>query len=284
MSTPLSEHSSAALDVIERTRKAFPAKYSPQILEAIAAEIRIRLLADPLVVDPFGGVGGIHALEQLVNCRTLAVELEPEFAACHERTVCGDSRRVAELLPDHVGKVDVLAFSPAYGNRFADQYLGSENEKCRGCMGTGTELIDIENDPGGSRDTTPVPTGAQCTRCDGTGKAKSSRAGYAIAKGARLTAGSGASLAWGQRYRETHGLVLERLPQMLAPGGLWLVNVSSIEKDKRYAGVMEWWVGQLAKHARVVDLVPIETARYGFGQNADARVPVEHLIVAEAPA
>lgn len=81
------------------------------------------------VLDPFGGIGGIHKLQQYVACRTIAVELEPEWASAHPDTICGDSTALDELLGDE--QFDVIATSPAYGNRLADDYRASDPESRR---------------------------------------------------------------------------------------------------------------------------------------------------------
>lgn len=254
---------------LDRIRKEFPAKFTPTILDRIADELRVRMLADPLILDPFAGIGGVHGLRDRYPCRTVGIDLEPEFAACHPDTLCGDSRHAGSLLFDAgVGRPDVLVTSPAYGNRFADQYLGSDTEKCRDCKGLG-QITSSTYPP------------SLCKRCDGSGNAPSKRANYAIAKGATLTPGSGAALQWGQRYRETHELIVRRLVADIgAP--LWIVNVSSSIRGEGYVPVTEWWVTMLARYLTVVDLVAVETPRMGFGANGDARVPVEHIIVAEA--
>lgn len=287
--------------------RAFPAKYSAPIVDAIEAELAARFLHTARILDPFGGVGGVHQLADRLPVTTVAIDIEAEQAALHPRTVHGDSRRVTSLvpqlraltdpgLPPDVGwrGFDAIVTSPAYGNRLADQYLGSDNEKCRRCDGqgwlhdcTGKALTDAERADGhadcslsGCPNCTP-PGG-----CGGTGKSPSKRMGYAIALGRRLTLGSGAALHWGDRYRKVHRDVLREVQLLLRPGGWWLVNVSSfLETDDdgdAYRPVMEWWVEEIAVRARIVRLVAIPTARLRFGQNAERRVPVEHLIVAQA--
>lgn len=106
-----------------------PAKFTPSILEAIAELVRaeaLRLGRSPLVLDPFAGVGGIHRLEDVLGVgRTVGVELEPEWAAAHPRTLVGDATR----LPLGAASVDVVATSPAYGNRMADSYDGRDGSR-----------------------------------------------------------------------------------------------------------------------------------------------------------
>ena len=65
-----------------------PARFSDPLIAAFATHLpRDRY---PLVLDPFSGAGGIHALPN----RTVGVELEPEWAALHPDTVVGDARNL----------------------------------------------------------------------------------------------------------------------------------------------------------------------------------------------
>jgi len=81
----------------------------------------------PIVLDPFAGVGGIHSL---ANCqKTVGIELEIEWASAHPGTICGDSAELLQSVPDD--SVDMIATSPAYGNRFADQYLPPATDKSK---------------------------------------------------------------------------------------------------------------------------------------------------------
>lgn len=278
----------------------FPAKFSASVVDALEDELRTRRLGLGIVLDPFAGVGGVHELaDRLPGLVTVGVELEPEFAAVHERTIRGDSRDLPALLPqlrDAVAAAqghpqhryatdlfNIVVTSPAYGNRLADQYLGSDNEKCRKCMGRGWTLSKgVEHDTDDLDNVDPLFRD-ECGKCGGSGKSKSKRQGYAIAKGAKLSPGSGAALPFGPKYMDLHRTVFESVAKVTAPGRtLWLVNVSSFIRDHLYVGTMEWWVGEVARHARVVDLRPVDTPRHGHGQNRDARVPAEHIIIAES--
>lgn len=248
---------------IDEIRRKFPAKFSAPILEQIALELRARLIMGT-VLDPYGGIGGIHALRDAVpGLDTVAVEIEPEFAACHPDTLCGDSRLLGEVLGDRAGTITAVVTSPDYGNRLADQYLGSENEKCRRCDGFGTNT-----------------DGDRCSNCAGSGKAPSRRMGYAIALGRKCDPRSGARYQFGKKYRDLHLGILGAVVDTVPPGTLLIYNVSSSIAEKGYRPVMEWWVTEIARRADIKALVPIETDRLKFGANYDARVPAEHLIIA----
>lgn len=107
-----------------------PAKFSPAIVEAIRSTVE----ADhdysgrtvTRVLDPFAGVGGIHAIRREPEILTLGVELEHEWAAMHEHNVQGDA---TNLNPSLYGLFDVIATSPAYGNRMADRYDGRDGSR-----------------------------------------------------------------------------------------------------------------------------------------------------------
>ena len=103
-----------------------PAKFSVAVLDAIR-EIADGLLPDGArVLDPFAGVGGIHSLAEPMGWETWGVELEPEWAAQHPRTVCGDSTRLGTIVEEGLipSVFDAIVTSPAYGNRMADAYAG----------------------------------------------------------------------------------------------------------------------------------------------------------------
>lgn len=98
-----------------------PAKFSAPVLAAVERVAAQRLASPARILDPFAGVGGIHALARH-GWETVGVEIEPEWAASHPATVCGDSL----LLVDRFGpgSFDAVITSPAYGNRMADAYAG----------------------------------------------------------------------------------------------------------------------------------------------------------------
>jgi len=95
-----------------------PAQYSDGVMKAIHSEVRRRVDVGSRLLDPFAGLGNIHALAPEYD--THGVELEPEWAASHARTVEGD----ATDLPFENSSFDAVVTSPCYGNRMADTYLG----------------------------------------------------------------------------------------------------------------------------------------------------------------
>jgi tRNA G10 N-methylase Trm11 len=80
------------------------------------------------VLDPFAGAGGIHKLMgTLDGFEAFGVELEPEWASCHPRTIIGN----ALALPFSEGSFDAICTSPTYGNRLADHHNASDPESRR---------------------------------------------------------------------------------------------------------------------------------------------------------
>ena len=99
-----------------------PAKFSAPIL-AVLNEV---VPDGSLILDPFAGVGGIHALQNQFSGRlTVGVELEPEWARAHKRTIIGSALR----LPFTRNLFDVIATSPAYGNRMADHHDARDSSR-----------------------------------------------------------------------------------------------------------------------------------------------------------
>lgn len=114
-----------------------PARYSKQLIPLFS-----RLLGSyangKRVLDPFAGVGGIHALRD-DGYDTTGVELEPEWANLHEHTSVGD----ATDLPFGDEEFDAVVTSPAYGNRLADSYNSSDPHLRRSYrFDLGRELTD----------------------------------------------------------------------------------------------------------------------------------------------
>lgn len=177
----------------------------------------------------------------------------------------------------------------------SDSYLGSDNEKCRGKGRYGCDGGWATNSDGsrvqatiGGRGHGEQTFDQRCENCGGTGKARSKRQGYVFAKGDRLTPGSGAAVAFGRRYKMIHQRIMDGCARFAdehrdhTQPFWWVINVSSFIKDDAYVGVMEWWVGEVARHATVVELRPVDTPRHGMGANADKRVPAEHIIIARS--
>jgi len=100
-----------------------PARFSRDLLPKFAQFLE----AGWHVLDPFAGVGGIHDLRQLVDIKTVGVELEPEWAEKHPDTQVGSALDLQ--FDDEM--FDAIVTSPTYGNRLADHHEASDPEKRR---------------------------------------------------------------------------------------------------------------------------------------------------------
>lgn len=90
-----------------------PARYSAGLVPVLATQ----LVGATNVLDPMAGVGGIHEIGRRAGVAiSVGVELEPEWANAHPRTIRGDARS----LPFPTRAFAVVCVSPAYGNRMAD--------------------------------------------------------------------------------------------------------------------------------------------------------------------
>lgn len=93
------------------------AKFSAPILEELKQHV------DPTwkILDPFAGTGLVHSLAN----DTWGVEIEPEWASMHERTIVGDAR----ALPFADDSFDAVVTSCCYGNRMADSHNAKDGSR-----------------------------------------------------------------------------------------------------------------------------------------------------------
>ena len=102
-----------------------PARYSPELVPVFAELLRTYSRPDARVLDPFAGTGRIHELHPEFD--TVGIEIEPEWAQLHERTLLG----TALDLPFDADEFDAVVTSPTYGNRLADSHNASDPERRR---------------------------------------------------------------------------------------------------------------------------------------------------------
>lgn len=282
-----------------RPRTSHPAKFPKYVLERVELYVRAeaRALGRPArVLDPFAGVGRIHDLPKRI-ATTIGVEIEPEWAACRRATICGDSTR----LPVAPASCDVMATSPCYGSRMADHHEAKDS--CSLCKGTGVVLsaegcgdapwschscgrVDCvcgvlakelrEHNRRCSRCRRLI-----CKRCDGAGVSK--RYTYRHALRRLPHERSAATMQWGGQYRTLHRQVWEQARVAIVDGGLGLVNVKNHVRGEVEQQVVEWHVRCLGEVGwRVVDVAELPAPGLRHGENRDARVDFERIIVARA--
>lgn len=91
-----------------------PAPFSQEILDLVQFR---QLLPKGRILDPFAGIGRVHRLCD-DDHDTVGVEIEPEWADAHPRTIKGN----ALSLPFPDESFDGAFTSPCYGNRMADSH------------------------------------------------------------------------------------------------------------------------------------------------------------------
>lgn len=287
-------------------RTSHPAKFPRYVLARLELYIRAeaRALRRPArVLDPFAGVGRIHDLPRRI-AETTGVEIEPEWAACRARTVEGD----ATALPaDWTASFDVVATSPCYGNRIADHH--EARDSCAGCGGTGVALSEegcseapwccstcgrvdcvcgvLAKEMARHNRRCLVCRGQVCGSCGGNGVSK--RYTYRHALGRMPAERSSAALQWGGHYRtlhraawaEAHRVLRPPDPTSEDPGGLALINIKNHVRQGAVQQVAEWHKRCLGEVGfRVLDDVELEAPGLRHGENRDARVEFERIIVA----
>lgn len=254
-----------------------PARYSAEVLPFLDAELsRLAargptLFGPPVVVDPFGGDGlAFHAAGDRHSIETTAIELEPEWAANHERNIVGDARRLGDWFEP--GTIDLVFTSPCYGNRMADDH--DNRDPCSECV------PPVGHHPSIGAD------GEPCKKCKGTGLSR--RNTYRHRLGHPLSAGTGANLRFvagrrGDKYRRVHSDVWEAVRVGLAPHAAFVVNVSNhLETvDDRIVEhrCVEWHLDHLTTHGFRLDAVhPIGTRRNRHGANGGTRADHEFVL------
>lgn len=224
---------------MEVTQVRHPAPFSDALLEPMIQMLKSwrRLGHDP-IYDPMAGSGErLGFIATALGVGFCGCEIEPEFIARPEIS--------AQDCTLYEGRHRIILTSPAYGNRMADQYLGTPAEKA--------------------------------TRA-ATGK-RPRRRGYAVSLGRKVSAGSGAGLRWGDGYRSLHGRIMQWVVWTnLDDGGVFLLNVGSHYRGRLYQPVGEWYLElMLGLSLHLVDYRFVETPGFRDGDNRELRVGGEHL-------
>lgn len=194
--------SSRSIEHVEQPRldgvPEHPAKFSRKILdvfrEMLSAE-RDRV-GHLRVLDPFAGCGGVHELAE-ERVETFGYEIQPEWAAAHADTICGNVLELGSVFP--AGTFDAVATSPSYGNRLADHHEAKDPCRNPACDGGKVERAEgatpAEVDAGCELGVVFV----DCPTCGGSGLSKrNTYAHYLRAAGAEpVKADNSALMQWG---------------------------------------------------------------------------------------
>lgn len=233
-----------------------PAPYSKEVMEELS-----KIIAgwEGPILDPYAGTGRIH---DLGRDDTWGIEIEPEWAQMHARTIWGDSATLRPLgvtsgeckvtspagRNHRIPRPQGLVFSPDYGNRMADQYLGTPAERME------------------RQQTGKIPR----------------RRSYAISLNRQVSFASTCRYQFGDTYRLMHSTIFGSATKVCVPGARLALNVSNSISGGEERDVTRWWL-QLASSLgwMTVDLVPVETRRFRDGANREERVDRELILVAE---
>lgn len=241
-----------------------PAKFSPEILAILADEVRgfaATFDGAPIsVLDPFAGTGRIHQIAD-ETVETVGVEIEPEWATMHPRTIVGNALH----LPFPDASFDAIVTSPCYGNRMADKH--EPHERCKTCGGTGK----VRNQYRHLR---------TCLKCKGEGRNTYRRNTYRHALDRPLHEKNSGAMQWGDAYRSFHEQAWAEAARVLCRRGLFVLNISDHIRAGHVVPVTDWHVQTLEKLGFVrLRTIDVHTRRNRHGANRELRVDAEHVVV-----
>lgn len=276
-----------------------PAKYSNTIMPVVADLLDAHFWGQTgpfTILDPFGGVGGIHELRMSPNGAqylTFASELEWKWAL-----QAGDLDPAIQAdalhLPIRDRGVHAVVTSPCYGNRMADKHFA--RDACSTCIGNGctsvraetkccfTSEFEIRNRPDlkGATHRQHMAGCSNCKKCGGSGLSK--RNTYTHQYGEPLREESAATMQWGTMYRNFHHEAWQEVWRVLGNGELFICNVSNHIRKGEEVDVVGWHQGCiLGLGFEMVRDVHVPTPRNGMGSNGKIRVEHEHVTAYRKP-
>lgn len=223
-----------------------PAKYSPELYEPIRNMLRAAGATEgETCYDFMAGTGALAEIIEPLGLTYIGCELEPEWATMHPQTFCADCRTITI-------KSRLVCCSVPYGNRMADQFLGTPAEQ-------------LERAVSGKRPR---------------------RMSYAISLGRKLDpTKSAAALQWGPKYRGLMAEIYRHVVSMNMPAGGYIVmNVASHYRKKDYQPVAEWTLKCLEDLGLVTQLaISVPTRGMRDGQNRELRVGGEVVALMRKP-
>lgn len=249
-----------------------PAKFSPEVMDAIGDITRRRVTRGRRVLDGFAGTGRIHRLGESWGWDTTGIEIEPEWANMDPRTIVGDATRLP--FPDRSFWAYIT--SPCYGNRMADHH--DAKEKCKACDGGGTVQVVHE----GRR---PKVTTETCSKCWGKGYRAYKRNTYKHTLDRKRSDGivddlhprNTGAMQWGPNYRAMHALAWAEATRVTSH---WLIlNISDHYRKGDLVPVTAWHVERLELMGWTEkERIEVRTQRNREGANGDLRAEFESVI------
>lgn len=227
-------------DTVAEPKVIFPAAFSNSVLIVLD-----RIVPAGRILDPFAGTGRIHELAGNGR-RTTGVEIEPELAALHHNTFLGDALNLQPLI-DHEVRFpvvfDTVVTSPTYGNRFADKHEAKDGSMRRSYT---HDMRRMTGDP---------------TR--------------------KLHKNNSGTLHFGPAYINFHYRAWVECARVLVEEGWMFLNVSDFIRRGKRVPVVATHRGLLRRAGfEVLGGERVETPRMRFGQNHEARVDGEVVIIA----
>lgn len=111
-------------------------------------------------------------------------------------------------------------------------------------------------------------------------KDASRRNTYRHSLGRPLTEGNTGSMQWGRNYRIAHRLIWRECHRVLAPNGLFILNISDHYRKGKVIPVTDWHIEALMEYEfELVEHRKVETPRLRHGANSALRVPFESIVV-----
>lgn len=109
----------------------------------------------------------------------------------------------------------------------------------------------------------------------------SRRRSYRHDLGRMPSAGSSATMQWGDQYRQFHIDAWRKVAQVLKPGGRFVLNISDHVRGGKVQPVGAWHVGVLSGVLGVIPTweIPVQTPRLRDGENGELRVEHEMIYV-----
>jgi hypothetical protein len=111
---------------------------------------------------------------------------------------------------------------------------------------------------------------------------KYQRVTYTAKLGRKLHPDNSGQLQWGAQYRAFHEQAWTEARRVLQPGGAFVLNIKDHIRNGKVQCVTDWHIGCLESLGfRLREHTKIDVPSMKYGQNGDARVPYESVILFE---